>query len=139
MIDNKSIIQPNTTPILFVNFSDENYEIKWDGKVQATLEGKESRWLPFWLAVHASKALVDREMGKRSLASDHFSREDYVAKCIGNKPEEKNDNSDPLGIEALNKNMSPNQETKEVIEQPKKKMGRPKKSEVPKEEDKFEG
>ena len=71
-------------------------------------------------------------MGKKGIPSDHFSREDYISKCIGNTPPEKGkEQEDPLGIEALNKNM----ETKvEEVEKPKK--GRPKKVT---EESTFEG
>lgn len=139
MIDNKTVIQTNTTPILFVNFSDSPYEIKWDGQVQRTLNPKESQWFPFWLAEHAAKHLVDREMNLLKLATDHHSRETFMAKCIGNKPPEKGaKTSDPLGLEALNRNMAEKESKPDEILP--KKSGRPKKiKEVSTDEDSFEG
>lgn len=122
--------KPNDTPILFVNFRSVPFEVKWDGKVQATLAPQETRWLPFWLAEHAAKHLVDDEMNDRKLPTDHHSRESFIAKCIGNKPGEKNE--DPLGIKVLNENMA-------KAEVPKK-VGRPKKEMASiSDESKFEG
>ncbi len=116
MIQHKDIIKPNETPILFVNFRNETFTFSWDS-IPYTLEPKESRWLPYWLAQHAAKHLVDIEMNERKIPTDHHSRETFVAKCIGNKPQEVN-TSDPLGLEVLNKNM-------EAKTEAPKKMGRP--------------
>jgi hypothetical protein len=142
MIDAKLTHKPNETPILFINFRDKEFIGYWD-KVPYKFASKESKWLPFWLAFHFSKSLVDEEMNSRKLPTDHSSRESFVAKCIGNKPTEQGHKDDPLGIEILNKNMA--EKEKEPKEAPKK-MGRPKKkavtepsSEVHSEEDSFEG
>ena len=143
MIDAKLTHKPNETPILFINFRDEEFTGYWD-KISYHFNPKESKWLPFWLALHFSKAIVDEEMNSRKLPTDHSSRESFVAKCIGNKPEAKGQVEDPLGIEILNKNMA--EKPKEVGEVKKNKGGRPKQlavtepsSEVHSEEDVFEG
>ena len=128
MIQNKDVIKPNETPILFVNFRDEVFNFAWDS-VPYTLAAKETRWLPFWLAEHAAKHLVDIEMNERKVPTNHFSRETFMAKCIGNKPQETN-KKDPLGLEVLNNQM--NAKTEEAP----KKTGRPKKI---KDEESFEG
>ncbi len=131
MIQHTNIIQPNETPILFVNFRNESFTFHWD-KVPYTIAAKETRWLPFWLAEHAAKHLVDIEMNERKIPTDHHSRESFIAKCIGNKPGE-NTKSDPLGIDILNKNMNAKTEVP-------KKLGRPKKDTVKNlEEESFEG
>lgn len=128
MIDKQNQIKPNETPILFVNFTNEEFIGRWDGKDVCKLGSKETLWMPYWLAVHCAKHLVDREMNSKKLPTDHSSRESFIAKCIGNKPEEKQSDSDPLGLEVLNKNM----EAKPEPEAPAKKRGRPK-------EEEFEG
>lgn len=130
MIDNKQVHKPNETPILFVNFRDEEFIGYWDKK-SYKLAPHESKWFPFWLALHFSKSLVDEEMNQRKLPTDHSSRESYVAKCIGNEPGSKEDSEDPLGIEILNKNKAA---------EAKKKIGRPKKEDKKdSDEDSFEG
>lgn len=126
MIEKTQIHKPNETPILFVNFRDEEFTGQWDSK-EFKFAPKETRWLPFWLAVHFAKHLVNDEMNARKIRTDDPSRESFVAKCIGNEPEKKNED-DPLGIEILNRNM----------ESEKKKVGRPKK-ETKTEEETFEG
>lgn len=115
MLQNKDLIKPNETPILFVNFRNEAFTFSWD-KVPYTLEAKETRWLPFWLAEHAAKHLVDIEMNEREIPTDHHSRESFTAKCIGNKPEQTV-KADPLGLEVLNNNMNAKSE---IIDAPKK-------------------
>ncbi len=130
MVQQQNINKPNETPILFVNFRNEQFTFFWD-KVPYTLEAKETRWLPYWLAEHAAKHLVDIEMNDRKIPTDHHSRESYMAKCIGNKPEEVK-KEDPLGIEVLNKNMNAKVEAKTEAKKAKKK-------EVKSEEDTFEG
>lgn len=137
MIQQQNVNKPNETPILFVNFRTESFTFRWDN-VPYTLQAKETRWLPFWLAEHAAKHLVDIEMNERKLPTDHHSRESFIAKCIGNKPSEKAA-SDPLGLEVLNNNMNA-----KTGEEPKK-PGRPKKKvQIPlntvlSDEDSFEG
>lgn len=135
MIQHQDIIKPNDTPILFVNFRSEPFTFHWD-KIPYTLEAKETRWLPFWLAEHAAKHLVDIEMNEKKIPTDHHSREMYIAKCIGNKPGENN-SADPLGIETLNKNMNAKTEPP-VKPEATKKAGRPKKETVS-DESMFEG
>lgn len=131
MIQQTNVIKANETPILFVNFRNESFTFHWD-KVPYTLEAKETRWLPFWLAEHAAKHLVDIEMNERKLPTDHHSRESFIAKCIGNTPADGKQN-DPLGIDTLNKNMNAKM-------QPTKKVGRPKKQTVANsDEETFEG
>lgn len=134
MIQQQTLIKPNETPILFVNFSEETFEVKWDGKIACTIEPKATYWLPFWLAEHAAKHLVDREMNKLEIATDHHSRESFVAKCIGNKPQKVNE-GDPLGVGVLNKNM--NAKTKE--DSPKTKLSKKESVKVGSDEDAFEG
>lgn len=138
MIEKAAVHKPNTTPILFINWTEEAYNVVWDGKVEAKLAPGEKFWLPFWLANHAAKHLVDRELNRLGLPTDHFSRETYVAKCIGNlsDAETKETNDDPLGIKALNANrqIEKPEEPKEEVEKPK--VSRKKKVT---EEDTFEG
>ena len=137
MIDNRQVHKPDDTPILFINFRDEQFIGYWDKKPYH-FAPKEQKWLPLWLALHFSKHIVDDEMNARKLPTDHSSRESFVAKCIGNKPGQKEDNSDPLGIEILNKNMNAEKEKKTEPKKP----GRPKKEaekQPSSEIDEFEG
>lgn len=131
MIDNKLTQKPDDTPILFVNFRDEEFTGYWDKKAY-TFAPHETKWLPRWLANHFVKSLVDDEMNERKLPTDHSSRASFVAKAIGDIKENKEMSEDPLGIEALNKNKQAEIER----EVPKNKGGRPKKVV---EEDSFEG
>ena len=139
MIDHKQLHKPDETPILFVNFREEEFTGYWD-KAAYTFAPHESKWLPLWLAMHFSKSIVDAEMNSRKMPTDHSSRESFVAKCIGNTPDKKQDHNDPLGIDILNKNKAAelakdNKADENVIDKPSKKPGRPKKSD----EEAFEG
>lgn len=142
MIDQKNVIKPNETPILFVNFRDKEFIGYWDKK-EIKLAPKETRWMPYWLATHCAKILVDDEMNTRKLATDHFSRESYVAKCIGNKPPEDGaQDNDPLGLEILNRNMEELSKKKaepETQKEEKPRKEKKKKIGVEVEEDSFEG
>lgn len=129
MIDKTvSIIKPNTTPVLFVNWREKDFDGVWD-KVVTTIKAGESIWIPFWLAEHFAKHLVDDYMNDQKLPTDHHTRESFVSKCIGNKKElleNKEKNDDPLGIKALNKNMN-KQESKSESKPEAPRRGRPKK------------
>lgn len=137
-------IKPNTTPVLFVNWSDESFTGVWD-KIETTIDAGESLWTPFWLAEHFAKHLVDREMNKKKIPTDHFTRETYVSKCIGNKKELEAGikNDDPLGIKLLNNNANSNIDPdNKPSEQPKPRRGRPPKNIAitePVKEESFEG
>lgn len=139
MIEKSAVHKPNTTPILFINWTEEAFNVVWDGKVEAKLAPGETFWLPFWLANHAAKHLVNRELDRMGVPTDHFSRDTYVAKCIGNlsDAETNETNDDPLGIRALNAN----KQVEKAVEPKAEEVEKPKVSRKKKvaEEDSFEG
>lgn len=67
MAEEKNLMSPEGiyNPLLkfsFTNISEAPFEIKWDGAVVTTLKGGETVELPHYLAVTATKALVDMIM-----------------------------------------------------------------------------
>ena len=53
--------------IVFTNYSDEEFEGRWNKKVYR-LKANKSYYLPFYLAEHFAKHLVNRELNKRASA-----------------------------------------------------------------------
>lgn len=111
----------------FYNFSDEDFSYTWDRDVFDFPAGETVK-LQEYLAKHFAKHLVDRELNKAKLATNHFSRESLIAKALpGYGEEEKPVTKSEAKIVAELLNAEP--EVKEV------KAKRKKKEEEPKEEE----
>jgi len=67
--------------VTFVNFSDEDFTYTWDGHPMS-FKAKEAKEIEEYLAIHFAKHLVNREMNKRNLRTDHFSRQEFIEKCF---------------------------------------------------------
>lgn len=67
--------------VKFYNFSDEDFEWTWDS-VPYNFKAKETMMMEDWKARHFAKHLVDREMNKLKIATNHFSRPTYLKKCL---------------------------------------------------------
>ena len=104
----------------FHNYSTEDFTGFWD-KVAYTVKAGETIMLPGFLADHIAKHFVDREMMKENKVvalNSEFSRKPYLDKCfVGESIAVHNELE--AEVKALN----------EVVEKPKNKGGRPKKTE----------
>lgn len=109
----------------FINWTNEDFTWKWGGEA-TTIKANESIWMQDWKADHFALHLADRELNKKGLPTDHFTKAEIISKTISESGVETQ-NADTLETELLNRNegIEPAQE-----EAPKKKMGRPKKEEV---------
>lgn len=67
---------------LFTNWTAEDFTHTWDG-VEYTFKTGQSIYLQDYLANHFAKHLVDRELNKQGIPTNHFSRESLVNKCFG--------------------------------------------------------
>jgi hypothetical protein len=125
------IIEDKT--VLFTNWTDEDMTETWDKKPFTVKKG-ESKYLPLYLAIHLGKHLVDRELNKQGLPTNHFSRIDLEKKCI--QIDDKKDlNSVEAEIDLLNQSQKQNEiDPEENL----KKTAKPKKAQVVPEEE-FEG
>ena len=99
----------------FTNFTDQDFTFAWDS-VEYSVKAHESMNLPDFLADHAAKHLVDREMMKDSrlvpaLYSD-ISRAPFLAKCL-DVMEEVSDNEVAAEVASLNQ-PTPVEETEEA-------------------------
>jgi len=110
-------------PVLFHNWSDEDFIHAWDS-VDFTFEKGTKVYLEPWKAEHFAKHFVDREMMRENISIDDQSREEFIKKTLGIVEDAKEMEDTALETEILNMNA------------PKNKGGRPKK-EV--KEEKFEG
>lgn len=71
--------------IIFTNFTDEDFDGRWNESINHKvwrLKAGKSYYLPFYLAEHFAKHLVDRELNKRNLPTNHFSRQELLDKCV---------------------------------------------------------
>lgn len=71
--------------IIFTNFSDEDFDGRWNESINHKvwrLKAGKSYYLPFYLAEHFAKHLVDRELDKKKLPTNHFSRQQLLDKCV---------------------------------------------------------
>lgn len=67
--------------IVFTNPTAEDYEGFWNKKIYRLKAGK-SYYLPFYLAEHFAQGLTDRELNKKGLPTNHFSRQELMDKCV---------------------------------------------------------
>lgn len=111
--------------IKFINWTDEDFTHTWDGEVYSFPAG-EPMLLPEGLAQHFAKHLVDRELNKKNLPTNHFSRQSFENKCLvgssleSRTPEHLNAsmlNEVPLNNEINTKvEIEPEEESEEVVE-----------------------
>lgn len=102
-----------STTMYFFNNSQEDFTWAWD-KVPYTVPSGEKMLFPEYLAKHMAKHFVDREMGKKDIATDHFTRQQYLDKCLfQGAPVVEN----PVAVEV-------------AVLNEKRKPGRPKKEEI---------
>jgi|TARA_R100001530_G_scaffold101375_1_gene70500 hypothetical protein len=114
----------------FHNFSDEDLTFKWDGDTYEVKAG-EPMLLPDYLAKHACKNLVNREIQKvplmqngeqvkihgqlQWLNTDHFSRSEFEARCFPDEEIIEAKSDIQLGVEMANaKKKKIAKKTKEV-------------------------
>jgi hypothetical protein len=90
--------------VMFINFSDEPFSglpyigkdgkehvdehCKWDNMPETFAAGSVS-YLPQFKFLRFSKHLVDRELNKAKLPTNHFSRGEYLKKCSAPVSEEQ--------------------------------------------------
>ena len=67
--------------IIFTNPTTEDFEGFWNKKVYRLKAGK-AYYLPFYLAEHFAQGLVDRELNKQGLPTNHFTRQALMDKCV---------------------------------------------------------
>lgn len=67
--------------IRFINWTSEDFSHTWDSEVYEFPMG-EVVMLNENLAQHFAKHLVDRELNKKGLPTNHFSRGEFEAKCF---------------------------------------------------------
>jgi len=103
----------NTSAVLFVNFTDEDFVHSWNS-VTYTFKAGTSMYLEPWLAEHFSKHLVDREInklndGKKPLDEIRIDnqqlRNSFLEKCV-KTVETKATGDAQLKTELLNLNMN---------------------------------
>lgn len=105
--------------ISFYNWTDEDFTYTWD-KVEYEFPAKTSMYLEAGLAQHFAKHLTDREMLKCKddkgveLPTNHFSRNEFIAKCFPDIKAVEAKNATELQVKM--DNMTP-----EVVEKPVKK------------------
>lgn len=68
--------------IVFTNFTDEAFECTWNGSRLYQFDSGKSYYLPFYLAETFATHLVDRELNKQKLPTNHFSRQQLMDKCV---------------------------------------------------------
>lgn len=71
--------------IIFTNFSDEDFDGRWNEAINHKvwrLQSGKAYYLPFYLAEHFAKHLVDRELEKQNLPTNHFSRQEFLDRCV---------------------------------------------------------
>lgn len=105
----------------FYNYSDKPFTATWD-KVPYTVPPKERMMLQDFLAKHIAKHFVDQMMMEDQKPTNHFSRKDYLEKCLFTGMEVED--AVKAEVVAMNEN--------------KKKPGRPKKVETTEETPQFE-
>lgn len=86
--------------ILFTNYTDRDFTWTWDSE-EYLFKAHQSVMLPAHLANHFTKHLVDREMQLKGLTVNHFSRKDFVKKCLTEAPIEATSQG-KLEVELMN-------------------------------------
>lgn len=65
----------------FHNFSNEDFTWKFDG-IEYTFKAGQTMFLEDFKVVHFTKHLVDREMNRAKLPTNHQTRTTFEAKCV---------------------------------------------------------
>lgn len=83
------------TSVLFTNWTNEDFTWKWDGQ-PFTFKARSTETINAGtrehnegLAQHFAKHLTDRELNKRGIPTDHFTREEFLRNCFLDKSETK--------------------------------------------------
>ena len=95
--------------VLFYNWTEEDFTWSWDS-VPFEFKAGDKLYVQDYLAEHFAKHLVDRELLKQGLRTDHFSRQELINKCIVNR-DAKEQSAVKVQQEILNKN---NQESEKI-------------------------
>lgn len=81
------------TSVLFTNWTNEDFTWKWDGQPY-TFKARSTETINAGtrehnegLARHFAKHLTDRELNKRGIPTDHFTREEFERNCFLDKSE----------------------------------------------------
>jgi hypothetical protein len=83
--NNEKQIIDREQEIIFTNYSDEDFDGRWNESINHKvwkLKSGKSYYLPFYLAEHFARHLVDRELEKKNLPTNHFSRQALMDKCV---------------------------------------------------------
>lgn len=108
----KNLEKESKQAVTFVNFSNKDFTGKWDG-VDYPFKAGQHYMLPQYQAKHFAKHLVDREMTRKGVNTDHFSRPEYEKKCFGTETMTAPDEA-KLKADILNKSEEkPKEEPKE--------------------------
>lgn len=78
-------IQDREQEVVFTNFTNKEFEGRWDfsnNKKIWKIKAGQSIYLPFYLAEHFAKHLVDRELNEKGLPTNHQSRGGLLNKCV---------------------------------------------------------
>jgi len=89
--------------VLFVNWTDEDFTGMW-GKEDYRIARGQKIYFPRYLADHFAKHLVDREMNKAKLATDHHTRPEFMAKCFSDIISSEGNSSLKTDVENFNRN-----------------------------------
>ena len=84
LINEKQLID-REQEIIFTNFSDTDFDGRWNEAINHKvwrLQSGKSYYLPFYLAEHFAKHLVDRELTRKALPTNHFSRQELLDRCV---------------------------------------------------------
>jgi hypothetical protein len=119
----------------FTNWTDLDFSHKWDN-VEYNFKAGQSEMLQDYLAHHFAKHLAQREINRKNLLMSDLRYQEYYDKCLSDESSAESSLKLEMEIEKLNKVAEVTEVPKasDVVEAPKKKMGRPKK-----EEDTFAG
>jgi hypothetical protein len=76
------------TSVLFTNWTKEDFTHSWGGR-PFTFKARSSEWISVGdkehnegLARHFAKHLTDRELNKRGVPTDHFTRHEFEKNCF---------------------------------------------------------
>lgn len=87
-IKNMSELSQLNNAVLFTNWTNEDFEHAWNGK-PFYFKARTSEWISIGdkehnegLARFFAKHLVDRELNKKNVPTDHFTRADFEKNCF---------------------------------------------------------
>lgn len=104
-------IRETKKAVKFTNFSDETFVGVWNREPREYKPGK-GEILPFYMADHFSKHLIDREITKLGKNTNNPDlRAEMLDKCIGNEVIDATSETD-LEIKILNKKVKEKKEDK---------------------------